>query len=98
VAFVQGLDICGKTGTAENPHGKDHSLFIAFAPKVDPKIAIAVIVENSGYGSRYGAPISSLVIEKHINGKIAGKARKRLETRMLEADLINPAKKKKKKR
>lgn len=96
VAFVQGLDICGKTGTAENPHGKDHSLFIAFAPKEKPKIAIAVIVENSGYGSRYAAPISSLVIEKHINGKITGKARKRLETKMLEANLINPGKRKKK--
>ena len=91
IAQVEGLDICGKTGTAENPHGADHSLFVAFAPKNDPKIAIAVVVENAGFGSRYGAPIASLLIEKYINREI-GEKRKWLETRMLEADLINPPK------
>ena len=48
---------CGKTGTVQNPHGKDHSMFIAFAPNEDPQIAMAVIVENSGYGSTWAAPM-----------------------------------------
>jgi penicillin-binding protein 2 len=63
---IKGIEICGKTGTAQNPHGKDHSLFIAFAPRVNPKIAVAVIVENAGFGSTYAAPISNLVIEKYL--------------------------------
>ncbi len=87
VAFVPELGICGKTGTAQNPHGEDHSLFIAFAPKDDPQIAIAVMVENGGYGSRYAAPIASLVIERYLNGEISP-SREYLQTRMFEADLI----------
>lgn len=87
VAKVEGLDICGKTGTAENPHGEDHSLFIAFAPKNNPKIAVAVMVENAGFGSRYAAPISSLVIEKYLNKEIS-EERKFLEKKMLDADLV----------
>ncbi len=67
---VKGIEICGKTGTAENPHGQDHSIFIAFAPKVNPKIAIAVFVENGYWGSRWAGPISSLMIEKYLTGKI----------------------------
>ncbi len=63
---IPGIDICGKTGTAQNPHGKDHSLFISFAPRYNPKIAVAVIVENAGFGSTYAAPISNLVIEKYL--------------------------------
>jgi penicillin-binding protein 2 len=63
---IPGIDICGKTGTAQNPHGKDHSLFISFAPRNNPKIAVAVIVENAGFGSTYAAPISNLVIEKYL--------------------------------
>lgn len=63
---IPGIDICGKTGTAQNPHGKDHSLFIAFAPRNNPKIAVAVIVENAGFGSTYAAPISNLIIEKFL--------------------------------
>ena len=55
-AAVKGLDICGKTGTAENPHGEDHSVFICFAPKDDPKIAVAVYVENGGWGGAWAAP------------------------------------------
>ena len=86
VAQIPGIAVCGKTGTAENPHGEDHSVFIAFAPKDDPKIAIAVFVENGGYGSRYGAPISSLMIEQYLNGEISP-ARKYLEDRMVQADL-----------
>jgi penicillin-binding protein 2 len=69
VAYVEGLNICGKTGTAQNPHGKDHSTFLAFAPKDNPQIAISVYVENGGFGSSVAAPIASLLIEQYINGK-----------------------------
>ena len=86
IAQIPGIAVCGKTGTAENPHGEDHSVFIAFAPKENPKIAIAVFVENGGFGSRYGAPISSLMIEQYLNGEISP-ARQYLEDRMVEADL-----------
>ena len=63
-------EICGKTGTAQNPHGDDHSIFIAFAPKESPEIAIAVYVENGGWGSTWAAPIGSLMIEKYLMNKI----------------------------
>jgi penicillin-binding protein 2 len=66
---VKGIEICGKTGTSENPHGQDHSIFIAFAPKDNPKIAIAVFVENGYWGSRWAGPIASLMIEKYLNGE-----------------------------
>lgn len=91
IAQIPDVSVCGKTGTAENPHGKDHSLFIAFAPKENPKIAIAVVVENAGFGSTYAAPIASLTIEKYLKDEIS-ESRKWLETRMLEADLIHGTK------
>ncbi len=69
-AYVSGLDICGKTGTSQNA-GQDHSVFFAFAPKDDPKIAIAVYVENAGGGSAVAAPIAGLVIEKYLKDSIA---------------------------
>lgn len=69
-AAVQGISICGKTGTAQNPHGADHSTFIAFAPKDDPKIAIAVYIENGKWGATYAAPIATLLIEKYLNDSI----------------------------
>jgi penicillin-binding protein 2 len=69
-ARLDSIIICGKTGTAQNPHGKDHSIFVAFAPKDNPQIAIAVYVENAGFGSTYAAPIASLLIEKYLTGKI----------------------------
>lgn len=72
---IEGITICGKTGTAENPHGDDHSVFIAFAPRDNPKIAIAVYVENAGFGSTYAAPIASLMIEKYLTGEIKSKWR-----------------------
>lgn len=89
---VEGIEICGKTGTAENfakINGKrvklqDHSIFVAFAPKDNPKIAIAVFVENGYWGARWAGPITSLMIEKYIKGKIT---RKDLEKRMLEGSL-----------
>ncbi len=68
---LKDIVVCGKTGTAENPHGPDHSVFIAFAPADDPKIAIAVYVENSGFGSTYAAPAATLMIEKYLKGEIS---------------------------
>jgi len=69
-ARVKNIEICGKTGTAENPHGEDHSIFIAFAPKDKPQIALAVYVENGGWGSTWAAPIASLMIEQYLTGQI----------------------------
>lgn len=69
-AAVAGLDICGKTGTAQNPHGRDHSTFLSFAPKDDPKIAISVYVENGGFGATIALPIASLLIEKYLTDTI----------------------------
>jgi len=69
-AIIEGISVCGKTGTAENPHGNDHSIFIAFAPREDPKIAIAVYVENQGFGTTYAAPVASLMIEKYLTGEV----------------------------
>ncbi len=70
-AKTPGIDICGKTGTAENPHGEDHSIFVAFAPKDDPKIAIAVYIENGGFGGTWAAPTAKLMIEKYLNDSIS---------------------------
>lgn len=88
IAQIPGISICGKTGTAQNPHGEDHSIFIAFAPKEDPLIAVATYVENGSFGSTYGAPIASLIIERYLTGQIH-RSRKWIEKRMLEADLIH---------
>ncbi len=84
-AHVEGLDICGKTGTAQNPHGKDHAVFICFAPRENPKIAVAAYIENAGFGGTWAAPIASLMIEKYLTGEIT---RPDLEKRMKEADLL----------
>ena len=88
IAAVEGLDICGKTGTAQNPHGHDHSVFICFAPRDNPKIAVAAYVENGGFGASYAAPIASLLTEMYLNGEI-GEDRKALEKRMLDANLLD---------
>jgi penicillin-binding protein 2 len=69
-AQVKNIEICGKTGTAENSHGEDHSIFIAFAPKDKPQIAIAVYIENGGWGSTWAAPIAGLIIEKYLTGQV----------------------------
>lgn len=69
-ANIPGLDVCGKTGTAQNK-GKDHSAFLGFAPRNNPKIAIAVYVENGGFGAEYGVPIGALMMEKYINGTLS---------------------------
>lgn len=67
IAKMEHITVCGKTGTAQNPHGEDHSIFIGFAPKDNPKIALAVYVENGGWGSTWAVPIASLMIEKYLN-------------------------------
>jgi penicillin-binding protein 2 len=85
IAHVDSLDICGKTGTAQNPRGADNSVFICFAPMDNPKIAIAAYVENGGFGATYAAPIASLMVEKYLKGQTSRPA---LETRMKEADLM----------
>ena len=84
IAAIPGIVVCGKTGTAQNPHGDDHSIFVAFAPKDNPKIAIAVFVENAGFGSTYAAPIASLMMEKYLTGTISNKAK---EQRILDLNL-----------
>ncbi len=84
IAQLSDMVVCGKTGTAENPHGDDHAVFVAFAPKENPQIAIAVYVENAGYGASYAAPVARLMIEKYLNG---GPSDKSLENRMMELDL-----------
>ena len=92
VAEVKGLEICGKTGTAQNPRGDDNSVFICFAPRENPQIAVAAYVENGGFGAAWAAPIASLLVEKYLNGEISDK-RKPLEDRMLNADLMYKVKK-----
>ncbi|MBE5318351.1 penicillin-binding protein 2 [Pedobacter sp. MR2016-19] len=67
---IPNIVMCGKTGTVQNPHGKNHSVFIGFAPMDNPKIAIAVIVENGGFGGSYAAPISSFMVEKYLTDSI----------------------------
>lgn len=86
LAKIEGISVAGKTGTAQNPHGKDHSVFIAFAPINNPKIAIAVYVENAGFGGTWAAPIASLMIEKYLKGEVKseGKEKRILETSLLE--------------
>lgn len=88
---IEGVNICAKTGTAQNPHGKNHSIFVAFAPRENPKIAIAVVVENAGYGATWAAPIASLMMEKFLKDSIAGPKRKADIERISKADLIPTA-------
>ncbi len=89
---IEGIEICGKTGTAQNPHGKDHSIFIAFAPKDNPKIAICVIVENGGFGAAYAAPIANLMIEYYLKtDRNAPSKRPDLLTSMMKSSLLEPS-------
>lgn len=91
MAFIPDIEVCGKTGTSQNPHGEDHSVFFGFAPKSQPKIAIAVYIENAGWGGSYATPVAGLMIEKYLRGEIS-EGRKGIETKMLEADLIGKPK------
>jgi penicillin-binding protein 2 len=83
-ARMDDIIVCGKTGTVQNPHGEDHSVFFAFAPMDKPKIAIAVFVENAGWGGTWAAPIAQLMIEKYLKGKVSDKDK---EQRMKEAQI-----------
>jgi penicillin-binding protein 2 len=90
VAHIPGIDVCGKTGTAQNPRGADNSVFICFAPMDNPKIAIAAYVENGGFGATYAAPMASLMVEKYLTGEVL---RTDLEKRMKESNLMSRVKK-----
>ena len=89
-AKIEGIDICAKTGTAQNPHGKNHSVFVAFAPRENPIIAICVVVENAGYGATWAAPIASLMMEKYLKDSISSKRQPQID-RLVNADLIPEA-------
>ena len=84
---IEGITLCGKTGTVQNSHGDHHSVFAGFAPRNNPKIAIAVVVENAGFGATYGCPIASLMVERYLNDTIAdnrlAKQKKMEETNLL---------------
>ena len=82
-AAIPGIEVCGKTGTAENPHGKDHSAFIGFAPYKNPKVAICVYVQNGGFGAAFGVPIGKLMMELYLKGEIAS------EDKALEEKMVN---------
>jgi penicillin-binding protein 2 len=93
-AKVPGINVCGKTGTVENAYKgeklKDHAFFGAFAPRENPRIAIAVMCENAGYGATSAAPIASLLIEKYLNDSISGNDRKAKIEQLAKMDLIPP--------
>ena len=91
-AAIPGKDVCGKTGTAQNPRGADNSVFICFAPKDDPKIAVAAYIENAGFGATWACPIASLLVEKYLTGGIR-EERKFVEDRVLQGDLMSRVKK-----
>ncbi len=82
---IKGITVCGKTGTAQNPHGKDHSLFVGFAPRENPKIAIGIMVENGGWGAEWAAPIATLMIEKYLTDSITRPAS---EKKMFEGVIL----------
>ncbi|MGL5959871.1 MAG: penicillin-binding transpeptidase domain-containing protein, partial [Bacteroidales bacterium] len=84
-AYVPYLDVCGKTGTAQNPHGADHSIFICFAPRHNPQIAVAVYIENSGFGATWAAPTASLIVEKYLKRNVS---RTWVEERVVNANLL----------
>jgi len=90
---LDSIAICGKTGTVQNPHGADNSAFVGFAPRDNPKIAIAVYIENAGFGATYAAPIAGLLIEKFLTDSIIPR-RKELEQRLIETNLLNVVQKK----
>lgn len=92
-ARMKDIIVCGKTGTVQNPQGEDHSVFVAFAPLHNPKIAIAVIIENAGWGGSWATPIARLMIEKYIKRKVTDLAKEKM---ILEANLLNVKKKKSK--
>lgn len=89
LANLKDIEVCGKTGTAQNPHGRDHSAFMGFAPYRNPKIAVCVYVENAGFGATFGVPIGSLVIEKYLKGEIAPERRHILQNMLHSSTYTN---------
>ena len=87
---VPGHEYCAKTGTAQNPHGKNHSLFVCFGPKDNPKIAVAVIVENAGYGATWAGPIATLMMEKYLNDTLTPESKLKAEN-LSKVDLMPQA-------
>lgn len=85
---IDSIPMAGKTGTAQNPHGKDHSIFIAFAPVNNPKIAICVIVENGGFGATYAAPIASLIMERYLSTDKTKSKKPEMLKQMMESSLL----------
>jgi penicillin-binding protein 2 len=76
---VPGHEFCAKTGTAQNPHGKNHSMFVCFAPKENPKIALAVVIENAGFGATWAGPIAGLLMEKYLNDTLTKESKIRMD-------------------
>jgi len=83
---IPGVDMCGKTGTAQNPHGENHSVFMSFAPRENPQIAIAVYMENAGWGSTWAAPVASLMTEYYLTGQVK---RKDMEARIKAGNFMS---------
>ena len=88
-AQIDSISVCGKTGTVENKTFNDHSVFIAFAPKVDPKIAISVYVEYGTWGSKWAAPISSVMMEYYLKGYLSKNGVKKMNN-IKEATILHP--------
>jgi len=84
LAKIPGIEVCGKTGTAQNPHGEDHSIFMGFAPKTNPKIAVAIVIENAGFGGTWAAPLGALIMEKYLKDSITDKMSLWSEKRILD--------------
>ena len=81
---IEGVETAGKTGTAQNPHGRDHAIFIGFAPVEDPQIAVAVVVENAGFGATWACPVASMMMEQYLTGEVKRKdLRKRIGSAVL---------------
>jgi penicillin-binding protein 2 len=89
-ARIPDIELCGKTGTATNPHGAAHSAFVGFAPRTTPKIAVGVYVEFGVWGARHAAAIGSLIIEKYLTGTVATANRQWLEQSRINTNLLNP--------
>lgn len=88
---IPGIEMCGKTGTVQNPHGENHAVFFAFAPRENPKIAVAVFVENAGYGGTWAGPIASMMVEKYLRDTIS--LPQYIQDRIYNADLLPKVKK-----
>jgi penicillin-binding protein 2 len=84
---LPGHEYCAKTGTAQNPHGENHSIFVCFAPKENPKVAVAVVVENAGYGATWAGPISTLLMEKYLNDTLTAESAKKSDE-LAKVDLM----------